>query len=78
MAEVRRRSGDSTEALALLDRVSPEGAQVTRWYRERILALAAAGRSAEVASLWQESRALGLELGPEVWRITRSDIPGCG
>lgn len=78
MATVLRRRGDAAGALELLDRAEPSSAETTTWYRERILALDAAGRTDEVEEAWQQSRTLGLDLGPEVWRVTRRDIEGCG
>jgi tetratricopeptide (TPR) repeat protein len=78
LATVRRRTGDPAAALALLDRTEPSGADAIAWYRERILALAAERRVDEAMAAWEQSRNLGLSLGPEVWRVTRRDISGCG
>ncbi|MGD8331433.1 MAG: tetratricopeptide repeat protein [Acidobacteriota bacterium] len=78
LATVRRRQGDAAAALELLERADPRGVETVPWYRERILALDAAGRSDEAMAAWQVSRTRGLDLGPEVWAVTRRDIPGCG
>jgi len=77
MATVLRRTGAPAEALEMLDRVQPSGAELTTWYRERILALHAQGRVEEAGAAWQQSRADGVEMGPQVWRLMRADISGC-
>lgn len=77
MATILRRRDDADAALELLQRARPSGAQVMAWYRERILALAAAGLTEEMQAAWRTSRARGLDLGPEVWRVTRADIEDC-
>ncbi len=77
MATVLRRSGDAAGALELLDRAEPSSAETVTWYRERILALDAEGRDDEAQETWRQSRTMGLDLGPEVWRVTRREIGGC-
>jgi len=77
MATVQRRSGNNAETLALLDRVEPTSTEAITWFRERILALDAEGRAAETQEAWQQSRALGLDLGHEIWRVIYRDIGGC-
>ncbi len=77
MATVLRRSDDPAGALELLDRAEPSSALTVTWYRERILALDALGQADEVTATWEQSRARGLDLGPEVWAVTRREIGGC-
>ena len=67
LATVRLAQGDADAAIELLDRARAAGATSLTWYREWVLALHAAGRTAEATETWHQVRAAGVILGPRVW-----------
>lgn len=67
LATVRLALGDAGDAIELLDRARAAGAASLEWYREWILSLDAAGRTAEATEVWRQIRATGVILGPRVW-----------
>jgi tetratricopeptide (TPR) repeat protein len=73
----QRQGGAPEVALESLRGAREAGADGAEWHREWVLALHAAGRLDEARAAWQEARARGLTLGPEVWAIVHAALEGC-
>jgi tetratricopeptide (TPR) repeat protein len=72
-----RQTGAAEDAVEALTRARGAGAGGAEWHREWILGLFSAGRGTEARAAWEESRARGLTLGPEVWALIYATAEGC-
>lgn len=77
LGAVQRQSGEAEQAVETLRRAREAGAGGAEWYREWVLALHTAGRTAEARQAWQEAREGHLELGSEVRAIVLESLAGC-
>lgn len=67
--------GDPEAAAGVLETLLPELSHDPVGWAAWILALHGSGRALEARSAWQEARASGLRLGPDVWIVMRG-APG--
>ncbi len=70
LGAVQRETGEIQQALETLAKARAAGAAGDiEWHREWVLALHLAGRGEEARQAWEDARAEGLTLGPEVWAV---------